>query len=98
MLISSPIVGVRQPLGGPILTEFEKLIQLFHKLFLPSKEIDQTVGVMGNFESIMPGISFGVVFRKTINPLASGYFEEGTVLVSGIEEFSFGVPDIFVEF
>ena len=53
---------------------------------------------MGDFKSIMPGVSFSVVFGKTIDPLSFGYFKEGTVLVPGIEEFSFGVPEVFVEF
>ena len=98
MLVSSPIVRVGQPLGRPILTEFEEFIQLLHELFLPSEEIDQTLGVMRNFESIVPGISFGVIFGKAVDSLSSGYFEEGTILISGIKEFSFGVPNIFVEF
>lgn len=98
MLISSPIVGIREPKCRPIETTIEKFIQLFNKNLIRSKEFNKPLRVMRSIKSIMPGSPFNIVIWEYVCPFFTANVEKCTIAVFGFKKFIFFIPNILIEF
>lgn len=67
MLVACPVVRIGEPFSGPVFTSLEELVQFLDEGASTSEQLNKTLGVVRDIESVMPGVSFDVILRKYVD-------------------------------
>lgn len=97
MLISCPIIRIRQPFSVPEEWPHKKSIQLWSKFLISSEQIDKSFRIMRCIKSIMPSISLNVMIREYVDSLKLRNVDKSTIPHSGFKELRFFIPNVFIK-
>jgi len=97
VLVPCPVIGIGKPKRRPILAVRKKFTQLFDKRLLPSKKLDEPLGIMGYSKSVVPRIPFHKIFGKDVDSFFLGYLDKSAVFGFRVKKGCLFVPKVPVK-